>query len=143
MQRLKEAYKEHIQHEEMTEKLFKRAIKRKVDSERSRGIRNLEEYEKEKEAKRKEFYESRVSMNQSMVAQRQEKILQAIQRETELLEKLKDTRNTSEKIGRKLSEVILKSFQAPKDRLSEEARSSLLSNDQKSKKLFADSTFVK
>lgn len=59
----------------------------------------MENFAKMKESSRKQFYDSRVSLNQSVIVEKNKQLVECIKKETELIERLKDTRTISEMHG--------------------------------------------
>ena len=51
---------------------------------------------------RKENYQSRVSLNQSRIEQMSEQIVHLVRKESNLIERLKDTRNVEDRAVQKL-----------------------------------------
>jgi hypothetical protein len=70
---------------------YRISLKNAVAESKMQIKRKLENFARSKEASRKDFYGSRVSLNQSVIIVNTNKIFEKVQRESELLERLKNT----------------------------------------------------
>lgn len=85
------------------------ALKRSVDHSKLSTKRKLEEMSLHRESSRRDFYESRVNLNQSTVAAKTSLILEQVRKESELIERLKQTRVVSDAAKQSLQSIIKES----------------------------------
>jgi hypothetical protein len=98
--------KQDIQQAEYNHRM---SLKRSVDHSKLSTKRKLEEMSLHRESSRKEFYDSRVNLNQSMVAAKTSLILEQVRKESELIERLKQTRVVSDAAKQSLQSIIKES----------------------------------
>lgn len=94
---------------QQAERSHRMTLKRSVDHSKLSTKRKLEDMSLNRESSRKEFYDSRVNLNQSMVAEKTSLILEHVRKESELIERLKHTRLVSDAAKQSLQSIIKES----------------------------------
>ena len=82
-------------------------LKRRVDEGHKKWRMQLQDTKRHQEVKRKSYYSSRVSMNQTKINEMSEQIVGLVRQESALLDKIKNTTQIKDNVNMRLTNAML------------------------------------